>query len=671
MNHGQGPAAMPGARPAQETPGSPEAQVLILNVDDNDGARYAKSRVLARAGFTVIEAATGTSALEQVRSANPDLVLLDVKLPDINGLEVCRQIKLDPQTAATVVLQTSAAAVHTIDKVRALDGGADSYLTEPIEPSELIANVRALLRLRNAESALRDSEERFRQLADNVDDVFWMLNPARDALLYISPAYRALWGREPVALARGVTHWSEGVHAGDLERVRAAVAALHRGERYEEEYRVERPDGSLRWVRERAFPVPDASGRTYRLAGIVTDITERKTSELLLREADRRKDQFLAMLAHELRNPLAPIRNAVEIMDPRKSLPQEALDEARMIVSRQVTHLSRLVDDLLDVSRITQGKITLRQEPVDLGAAIAAAIETVRPMIDRKRHTLELDPVPERVTLLGDAVRIAQVIGNLLSNASKYTPEGGTIHLISDIRNDTIAIRVIDNGIGIDATMLPHIFELFVQSESSLERSEGGLGIGLPLAQRLVELHGGRLEARSAGIGHGSEFITTWPRHASAAGEVAVEKDAAVDDAVQARRVLLVDDSVDAAAAMSLLLETLGHEVHVAHDGVAALALAERLVPDVVILDIGLPGMDGFQIARAMRERDATASALLIALTGYGQASDRQRSHEAGFDRHFVKPVSFNDIEHAITEGGLRDAPRNMTPVQHRDDTAA
>jgi PAS domain S-box-containing protein len=460
----------------------------------------------------VIEAATGTSALEQVRSANPDLVLLDVKLPDINGLEVCRQIKLDPQTAATVVLQTSAAAVHTIDKVRALDGGADSYLTEPIEPSELIANVRALLRLRNAESALRDSEERFRQLADNVDDVFWMLNPARDALLYISPAYRALWGREPVALARGVTHWSEGVHAGDLERVRAAVAALHRGERYEEEYRVERPDGSLRWVRERAFPVPDASGRTYRLAGIVTDITERKTSELLLREADRRKDQFLAMLAHELRNPLAPIRNAVEIMDPRKSLPQEALDEARMIVSRQVTHLSRLVDDLLDVSRITQGKITLRQEPVDLGAAIAAAIETVRPMIDRKRHTLELDPVPERVTLLGDAVRIAQVIGNLLSNASKYTPEGGTIHLISDIRNDTIAIRVIDNGIGIDATMLPHIFELFVQSESSLERSEGGLGIGLPLAQRLVELHGGRLEARSAGIGHGSEFITTWPR---------------------------------------------------------------------------------------------------------------------------------------------------------------
>ncbi|CAM2139114.1 histidine kinase [Pararobbsia alpina] len=650
---------------------TPESHALILNVDDNDGARYAKSRVLSRAGFEVIEAATGASALEKVRADSPDLVLLDVKLPDINGLDVCRQIKLDPQTATTVVLQTSAAAVHTVDKVRALDGGADSYLTEPIEPAELIANVRALLRLRNAESALRESEERFRQLADNVDDVFWMLDPAHDTLLYISPAYRTLWGREPVPSARGITHWSEGVCPDDAPRIAEAAQALRRGERYEQEYRVERPDGSLRWVRERAFPVPDATGRPYRLAGIVTDITERKTSELLLREADRRKDQFLAMLAHELRNPLAPIRNAVEIMDPRNALSREALDEARMIVSRQVTHLSRLVDDLLDVSRITQGKITLRHEPVDLAAAISAAIETVHPMIDRKHHTLRVVSVEEPVILMGDAVRVAQVIGNLLSNASKYTPEGGTITLSAEARPDTIAIRITDNGIGIDASMLPHIFELFVQSESSLERSEGGLGIGLPLAKRLVELHGGRLDARSAGIGHGSEFTATWPRRVASVSEVPVQKDNAVEDAVSARRVLLVDDSVDAASAMSLLLETLGHDVHVAHDGMTALEMAGQWTPEVVILDIGLPGMDGYQIARAMRERETTAGALLIALTGYGQASDRQRSHEAGFDIHFVKPVSFNEIEQAIAERGSHGTPRNMTPVQQRDGTAA
>jgi PAS domain S-box-containing protein len=643
---------------------------LILNVDDNDGARYAKTRMLARAGFEVIEAETGNIALAKVRECNPDLVLLDVKLPDINGLEVCRRIKLDPLTAATLVLQTSAAAVHTTDKVRALDGGADSYLTEPIEPAELIANVRALLRLRRAESALRDSDERFRQLAENIDDVFWMLDPANDALLYVSPAYRTLWGRELTPFERGEYHWAGGVHPDDRERIACAYAVLRREGRYEEEYRIVRPDGSLRWVRERAFPVPDGTGHTYRLAGIATDITARKTGELLLREEDRRKDQFLAMLAHELRNPLAPIRHAVEIMDPRKSLPPAILDAARMIVSRQVTHLSRLVDDLLDVSRITQGKITLKYETVDLATTVSAAIETVRPALDKKGHMLRVELPSTPSTLYGDSVRIAQVIGNLLSNASKYTPDGGTIVLSAQLNAGEIAIHVCDNGIGIDADILPHIFELFVQSENSLERSEGGLGIGLPLARTLVELHGGRIEARSAGIGYGSEFVAIWPQSFAPVSAPPSLKDVVVADEVQTRRVLLVDDSVDAASAMSLLLETLGHEVRVAHDGFAALAAAAEFAPEVVILDIGLPGMDGFQVARAMRERENTAGALLIALTGYGQASDRQRSREAGFDHHFVKPVSFEDIERVIAESGTPGLPRNLTPRQDRSGIA-
>jgi PAS domain S-box-containing protein len=631
---------------------------LILNVDDNDGARYAKTRILIRAGFAAMEAATGAEALAKVREHAPDLVLLDVKLPDISGLEVCRLIKTSAETATTLVLQTSAAAVHSMDKVRALDGGADNYLTEPIEPAELIANVRALLRLRQAEDAwrrseraLRESEERFRQLAENIDDVFWMLDPQDNRMLYVSPAYRTLWGRDPAGVAPGARHWSEGVHPDDAGQVAQAWQALAHDVRYEQEYRVARPDGSMRWVRERVFPVRDDAGRARRLAGIVTDVSERKTAELLLRDADRRKDQFLAMLAHELRNPLAPIRNAVEIMHPDRQPGVRAIDAAREIISRQVNHLARLVDDLLDVSRITQGKVTLKQEIVQLDMATSAAVETARSLIDAKRHTLEVRLPPRSPIVLGDPVRIAQVIGNLLSNAAKYTPEGGHIVLSVAGEQGQVAVMIEDNGIGISAEMLPHIFELFVQSENSLERSEGGLGIGLPLARTLIQMHGGTIDAHSGGLGHGSRFTARLPAlDIGAQAQPAAQPQPDMSASARPKRVLLVDDSVDAAAAMSLLLESLGHDVRVAHDGLAGLAATAAFQPEVVILDIGLPGMDGYAVAREMRRRPETAGAMLFALTGYGQPGDREQSREAGFDRHFVKPVSFVEIEAAIND---------------------
>jgi PAS domain S-box-containing protein len=620
---------------------------LILNVDDNEGARYAKTRILQRAGFTVIEAATGGEALNKVRTEAPELVLLDVKLPDINGLEVCRRIKTDPETAATLVLQTSAAAVHSMDKVRALDGGADSYLTEPIEPPELIANVRALLRVRHAENALRESEERFRQMAENIEDVFWMLDPASDELLYVSPSYHRLWGRDAVTPKAGARHWSDAVHPDDEVRIAAAYRALLIDGTFEEEYQIVRPDGRVRWVSERGFPVRDAHGLIYRLAGIVSDISERKTNELLLRDADQRKDQFLAMLAHELRNPLAPIRNAIELMQADRLSSAETFDSARAIISRQVNHLSRLVDDLLDVSRITQGKITLKREPVEMTAAVAAALETVQPAIEKKQHEITIELPDESLYVSGDAVRISQVIANLLSNASKYTPERG--HLLVSVSRvaDEVKIVVRDNGIGILPDMLSRAFELFVQSESSLERSEGGLGVGLPLARTLVQLHGGRIEAFSAGLGHGSEFVV-WLPLLPASEVPATAAPADTGNTPHTRRLLLVDDSIDAAEALSMLLETLGHDVRTANDPWTALELAETFVPDVVILDIGLPGMDGFELAREMRVRPATSKALLIALTGYGQEKDRQLSREAGFDHHFVKPISFKEIQAVI-----------------------
>jgi two-component system, sensor histidine kinase len=506
---------------------------LILNVDDNDGARYAKTRVLVHAGFEVIEAASGQGALDQVRARRPALVLLDVKLPDINGIEVCSRIKRDPQTRSTLVLQTSAAAVQSLDKVRALDGGADSYLTEPIEPAELVANVRALLRLHRAEEALRD--------------------------------------------------------------------------------------------------------------------------------ADRRKDQFLATLAHELRNPLAPIRNAVELMDPKYQAAEPVVRDARMIARRQVEHLSRLVDDLLDVSRITHGKIALRMETVDIASAVATAVETNQPAIERKHHTLSVD-IPELPCVIrGDPIRVAQVIGNLLSNAAKYTPDGGSIELGVRVADGAVAIRVADNGIGIPPEELADVFNLFMQSADSLARSEGGLGIGLSLARTLTELHGGTIEARSAGIGKGCEFVVQLPlamtpEYAAAAAA----KQASASEAPQSkRRVMIVDDSVDGAESMSVLLEMLGHEVRVVYNGASALSAAPEFKPEVVILDIGLPDLDGYHVARALRSQPETAGALLIALTGYGQESDRQRTRAAGFDHHLVKPASLEDVERVIATDGGNGQPRN------------
>jgi PAS domain S-box-containing protein len=627
---------------------------LILNVDDNDGARYAKSRILSRAGFVVIEAANGTEALERARDSLPDLILLDVKLPDINGFEVCRQIKATPETAGILVLQTSAAAVQSIDRIRGLDGGADSYLIEPIEPAELIAHVRALLRVRRAEGALRESEERFRQMAENIDDVFWMLDPSTDQLLYVSPAYRRLWGDAAPAPVPGSGHWAGHIHAEDEAAVETAYRALAGGTPYEIEYRIVRPDGDTRWVAERAFTVRDTRDRIYRLAGIVNDISERKANEMMLRDADRRKDEFLAMLAHELRNPLAPIRNAIELLDPSRAPAPQDFETMRAVIGRQVRHLSRLVDDLLDVARITQGKITLRQENVSLAAAIEAAIETVAPALDKKAHTLKTETPDDSLYVIGDGVRIAQVLGNILSNAVKYTPQGGEI--LIDVResDEVVQIAVRDNGVGMSAETIPVIFELFVQSQNSLERSEGGLGIGLPLARTLVELHGGQLEAFSGGPGHGSEFIVSLPLARAvqiaepAPAAAAAAAVVAPRDPGPALRLLLVDDSVDAATLLAMVLEADGYDVRVAHEGKQALEVAAQFEPEIVLLDLGLPGMDGFQLAREMRKLAHTANALLVAVTGYGQAADRLRSQEAGFDHHLVKPVSADEIQRVI-----------------------
>ena len=365
----------------------------------------------------------------------------------------------------------------------------------------------------------------------------------------------------------------------------------------------------------------------------------RKRAEQALREADRRKDEFLAMLAHELRNPLAPIRNAAQVLklvgdgDAKQRW-------AREVIERQTQHLTRLVDDLLDVSRITQGKVKLAREPLDLSAVVQRAVEASRPLIDARRHHLTVVPPPEPVRLAGDLTRLVQVVGNLLNNAAKYTDEGGHIRVEAAREGAEAVLRVRDDGMGIPPDLLPHVFDLFIQADRSLDRSQGGLGIGLTLVRQLVELHGGRVEARSAGFGQGSELTVRLPAASPGAAEgVEAVAGESAQPAPRALKILLVEDNLDSAEMMTFLLTLGGHEVRTAHDGREALEAARAFLPQAVLCDIGLPGMNGYELAARLREQPDFRRTPLIALTGYGEEESRRRSREAGFDYHLVKPV--------------------------------
>ncbi len=401
-----------------------------------------------------------------------------------------------------------------------------------------------------------------------------------------------------------------------------------------------RPDGEVR-VAEMRTAVTTWQGRPAYLASL-RDITERKRAEEALREADRRKDEFLAMLAHELRNPLAAINNAVNVASRTASPADQAW--SREVIGHQCRHLGRLVDDLLDVSRITRGKIQLRRERVELAPILERACEAVRPLIDERGHVLFAPRVPFGIWLDADPARLEQVVINLLANAAKYTEPGGRIALSACLEGAEVVVRVTDNGVGLPAEAIPRMFELFAQGERTLARSEGGLGIGLTLVRSLVELHGGSVTATSPGPGLGSTFTVrlpaidpTRPATESAPSVPPVEGRAA--------RILIVDDHVESAEGMLKLLEHLGHEARMVHDGASALDAAAEFRPEIVLLDIGLPGMDGYAVASQLRADPRLARPLIIAVSGYGQEADRARSQEAGMDYHLIKPV---DIETLI-----------------------
>lgn len=501
----------------------------------------------------------------------------------------------------------------------------------------------------DAEQALRESEARF-QLAVKAAGFGVYSHDIRKNQSWWSPELYGLLGISPaapatLALAQSITHPDDRQRL--MRAMEAALDSAGAGE-LNEEFRIVRPDtGETRWVYTRAHTLFEGTGSeriAVRHTGVLLDVTERKLAEEALKRADRQKNDFLAVLSHELRNPLAAIHNAGEIL-ARVAGDAPPVHAALAMLSRQTAQLTRLVEDLLDISRVARGKVSLRRETLEIGEIIEQAAETVQPLVLEKSHRLTISKPFAPIYVSGDRARLVQCVGNLLHNAVKYTDPGGEIEVRVQAQDSEVAIDVHDNGGGIAEQLLPHVFDLFVQSERALARSEGGLGIGLSVVQHLIERHGGSVSAASPGIGLGSTFTIRLPR-LEHVPEPAVSARAKPGPR---RRVLVVDDDADAADSVAMLLRLNGHEVDVAYSALAGLEAASRTVPDVILLDIGLPRMNGYEMARRLRSNQALRATRLLALSGFGRAEDRERSRAAGFDEHLVKPASLEALERALS----------------------
>jgi PAS domain S-box-containing protein len=496
--------------------------------------------------------------------------------------------------------------------------------------------------------ALETSEKLYRAIGESINYGVWVCD-ADGRSIYISDSFLRLVGLTMQQAADD--GWASVLHPDDVADTLSAWKECARsGSMWYREHRMMGVDGKYHSILAQGVPIRDEQGRVQRWAGINLDISRLKNTERALLEADRRKDEFLATLAHELRNPLAPIRNAVRILD------SAAADErqrkwGREVLARQVHRMSLLLDDLLDVSRITRGQLELKKDYVDLKSVVGVAVETARPLMDAKQHKLSVQLPAESIKLEADPLRLSQVIGNLLTNAAKYTDPEGEIALDARIQNAELVIRICDNGIGLREEVIPALFTMFSQVNSAVDRAEGGLGIGLALVKGLVALHGGRVDAKSEGLGRGSEFIIYLPHKVLAPQSSSSEEadtGAANASAVRRGRVLVVDDNRDAAESLALVLRFAGYEVFTAFGGAEALEIGVRERPDAGLIDIGMPGMSGHEVARRMRLEAWGKKAVLIALTGWGQEQDKQAAIAAGFNEHMTKPVDPVDVERVL-----------------------
>jgi PAS domain S-box-containing protein len=492
----------------------------------------------------------------------------------------------------------------------------------------------------------------FRELLDSLPAAAYTCDAA-GLITYFNRQAVELWGREPLlndALDRYCGSFRLFLPDGtSVPHDRCWMALAIRDDRgyNAEEIVIERSDGSRRTVLAHANPLHDRRGQTVGAVNVLVDITDRKAAETLLRDADRAKNEFLAVLAHELRSPLAPMRNALEMMRGADGEPVRR-DQARGIIERQLVHLTRIVDDLLDMARITRNELELRLEQVTLGAVLGQALETTRPLLDAAGHRLHTSLPDADLVLHADPQRLAQLFANLLANAAKYTPPRGDVWLSAVRQGSEVVVSVRDSGVGFDAPAAERIFDMFARANESERLTQDGLGIGLTLARRVVELHAGTIDARSDGRGRGAEFRVRLPLVVRPAALLASAGDeralAPGRRAGSPLRILVVDDNRDSAETLAELLSMDGHETHIARDGHAAIERTAQLRPDVVLLDIGLPGVNGYEAARRIRELPDGRAVVLLALTGWGQEEDRRRSAAAGFDDHLVKPVDLDTL---------------------------
>jgi PAS domain S-box-containing protein len=501
---------------------------------------------------------------------------------------------------------------------------------------------------RLAEEAKREIESRYTSLVQNIKDhSIFMMDLDGNITTWNAEAERIIGYTEAEILGRNfsVIFTPEDLQAGKPNQ--ELRQAREDGRAEDERWHV-RKDGRRFWALGIVTPMHDAGGNLTGFSKILRDMTDRKRAEEALQEADRHKDVFLATLAHELRNPMVPLRNGLQLL--RLTTEPGAREQARAMMERQLGQMVRLVDDLLDISRISRNKLELRKARIELWAVVQSAVETARPQIEASGHTLTVTLPPSPVYLHADLTRLAQVFWNLLNNSAKYTEPGGRITLTATLQGTEAVVTVEDTGMGIPAEALPRLFEMFSQVDRNLDRAQGGLGIGLALVKGLTEAHGGTVEVFSAGAGKGSSFVVRLP---VSRGVPVREKPSPTDGAAfgPRRRILVVDDNRDGASSLAMLLAVMGHDTRIAHDGLEGVELAEAFRPDLIVLDIGLPKLNGLDACRRIREQPWAKNVVIAAATGWGQDEDRRRTEEAGFDHHLVKPVDAAALEKLAANG--------------------
>ncbi len=617
----------------------------VLNVDDNDAGRYAISRILKQAGFETQEAATGEEALKLARQEQPHIILLDVNLPDINGFEVCRRIKEHPSTTLIPVLMMSASFVRDKDRVRGLEGGADGYLTGPLEPEVLIATVNSLLRVRVAEEALQNLALRWQTTFDAIADGVLLLDGNGVIVQYNGAFARMVDRQEKDILGHTCTDLLNLPPEQQQTFPCCPPFSAHRRE--SADFRI-----GTRWLHVTSDPVLDLLGNTNGAVCIYSDITERKNGEQELKRAkedaeaaDRAKDQFLAVLSHELRTPLTPVLTAVHALRDEKSLPP-SLTPYIDVIHRNVELEARLIDDLLDLTRIAREKLQLFTETMDAHALLQNVIEICREDIATKQLQLHVDLNAQQHHVAADSARLQQVFWNLLKNSVKFTPPGGMLRIrSSNLDGGTLLVEINDSGIGIEEHILPRIFDAFEQGEQSITRTFGGLGLGLAISKALVDMQGGSLSAASPGKDMGATFSVRLPLVAAPQQHVCQPTPESTGTEQRSLRILIVDDHADTSRVMQLLLERRGYVVQTASTLQSAFDTAIQNDYDLLISDIGLPDGSGLDLMRRLQERKPM---LGVALSGFGMEEDIQKSIEAGFVEHLTKPVNFKQLQEVI-----------------------